>query len=259
MGSSCNVSQSEFASTSNECAVAVDATLTRDDLMLTAFTLNGYTLPLNVTFWNISTTFNSAQDTPPDWDTPVLLSISAVEKEDEGTMSTAFLAVVVVLIISGMCFLGVCLFWQKDWSERLNRCCCFPFMLLGACIHTICAGVFYMLCCRCLQQEHSRENPKVGVEETVLNVHPPPPATGVLHTYDNIRPWQCAKCGILNSAQSHYCASSPVGCGAPRLPDSTIFKQMSQGQQDQPNRTPSRTPSRTRRASVGLIRTASGR
>jgi len=239
MVSSCNASQSEFSSTSNECAVAVDASLTRDDLMLTAFTMNGFVLPLNVTFWNISTTFSSVQDTPPDWDTPVLLSLSSVEKEEDERMDTVMMGIVLAIVLLGVCFLVVCIVWQKDWSERIHRCFCSPFVLLGACMHTICAGLFYVLCCRCLRQANNHQNAKVVAEETVINVHaqqppqslPPPgqyydsssPEASPVPAYahDANQPWQCLKCGLLNSAQ---CQLRCAVCNAPAPPAVAVFK-----------------------------------
>lgn len=86
------------------CTVTVGSSLTRDDLMNSAFSLEGVKLPLNVTIWDISSTGGAMAK----YDIPVLLSLSEVNVDLSSEFPIwAFL--VILGCLSCLCCMCICI------------------------------------------------------------------------------------------------------------------------------------------------------
>jgi len=106
---------------STGCIVTASSGLVRDDIMAATVDVTVATFPLNITIFNTTITFRGAAGQEP-WETPLLLSFSEVDLDDENDPDMEFgmfcflmsLAVVVLCLIVCFCWCLIC-----D-----GECCC---------------------------------------------------------------------------------------------------------------------------------------
>lgn len=92
-----------------KCPVTVGSALTRDDLMDSAFSLDGVKLPLNVTIWHISSTGGAMAK----YDIPILLSLSEVDVNQSSLLPCWIILVIVV----GFCTVCCCCCWCRECNK----------------------------------------------------------------------------------------------------------------------------------------------
>merc|ERR1712227_747596 len=89
---------------STGCIVGASSGLVRDDIMHAAVDTKAVVFPLNITLFNVTITAEGA-DIPP-WDTPLLLSFSEVDFDDENDPAISFVAFCFLVAFAGglVCF-----------------------------------------------------------------------------------------------------------------------------------------------------------
>jgi len=103
------------------CIVTASSGLVRDDVMAAAIDITAATFPLNITIFNATITFTGASK-PEPWDTPLLLTFSEVDLDDENDPDMEFWVFCLLMSIAFVVLCGVVL---CCWCVVCDgECCC---------------------------------------------------------------------------------------------------------------------------------------
>jgi len=106
---------------STGCIVTASSGLVRDDIMAAAIDITAATFPLNITIFNATITFMGGSR-PEPWDTPLLLSFSEVDLDDENDPDMEFW---VFCLLMSLAFVVLCGVVLCCWCVVCDgECCC---------------------------------------------------------------------------------------------------------------------------------------
>lgn len=115
-------SSCRYGSTSNysACYVKASSQLIRDDIMAASIDSTKAVFPLNITVYQVNTTFKSGSE-PDPWTNPVLLTFSEVDFDDENDADMEFW---VFCLLMSLAIIAVCCGGLFIWSVCCDGECC---------------------------------------------------------------------------------------------------------------------------------------
>jgi len=123
------------SNSSTLCSSKASSSLIRDDLMAATVDVTRVLFPLNITIHSAAVTFNNGSQ-PPQWQTPLLLSFSEVDLDDENDPDMELWVFCLLLSIGGVVLL-VCSF-SAWWLCCDMKCCCSKHCFIKLCSKCCC-------------------------------------------------------------------------------------------------------------------------